>query len=76
MNKQQFKQKLSYFKITQRILAKELGVSFQSVTNWNAKKEYPKIVDNFFESLKKDEELKRLQDRINGINNFILIIAY
>lgn len=69
MNKQQFKQKLRDFKINQRILAKELGVSFQSITNWNFKNEYPKRVDIFFESLKKDEELKRLHERINNFIN-------
>lgn len=69
MNKQQFKQKLRDFKINQRILARELGVSFQTITNWNAKGNYPLFVDNYFESLKKDGELKRLHERINNFIN-------
>lgn len=68
MNKQQFKQKLRAFKINQRILARELGVSFQTITNWNTKGEYPLFVSNYFKGLEKDEELKGLHERIN---NFI-----
>ena len=69
MNKQQFKQKLRDLGINQRILAKELGISGQQITNWNKKGVYPNYVDGYFDSLKDKEEIKKLRQRINNFIN-------
>lgn len=67
MNLQQFKQKLRDLKINQRILARDLGISSQQVTNWNKKGIYPYYVSIYFENIDNKEELVALKAKISNL---------
>lgn len=69
MDKEELKKKLKELGINQTLLAIELGVSRQQITNWNKKGVYPNYVDGYFDSLKDKEEIKKLRQRINNFIN-------
>jgi hypothetical protein len=67
MNLQQFKQKLRDLKINQTMLADDLDISNQQVSNWNKKEEYPKYLEIYFENYDNKEELKILKEKIKNL---------
>ena len=67
MNLQQFKQKLRDLKINQRILARDLGISFQQVTNWNKNGVYPYYVTIYFENINNKDELEALKAKVKNL---------
>jgi hypothetical protein len=67
MNKQQFKQKLKDLGINQRIIASDLDISFQQVTNWNKDNKYPAYVNLYFDNINNKKELKILRDKISNL---------
>ncbi len=57
--------------ITQKELARQMGVSDSTVRHWNSNNEFPNIAKNFMKLILENRELK---NRFQKVENFLLLI--